>query len=168
MKAPSFYTRPFVVYCLTALFVLLVLLLPFRYTFSLLSKYISLQEAVEQASFGEAISSRDEGGLFPFQKADTITRVFETVSVAAQSHNLIIKQYEPPSIQDEGDVQIQTLHIVLQGQFVDILKCIQLTDAKLNGIKIASVKFNREESNKQVSLAASVVYRKIQVISNNE
>lgn len=166
MKAPSFYTKSFVVYCLTAVFVLLVLLLPFRYTFSLLSKYISLQEAVEQANIGEAISSEDE--LFSFQKADTITRVFEAVSIAAQSHNLIIKQYEPPSIQDEGDVQIQTLHIVLQGQFVDILKCIQLTDAKLNGIKIASVKFNREESNKQVNLVASVVYRKIQVISNNE
>lgn len=168
MKILSLYTKPIVVYCLAVLLVLLVLVLPFRHTFLLISKYMSLQEALEQASISTTSAWDINNGSSSLLRADTITHVFEAVSIAAQSHNLIIKQYEPPHMQDDGDVQIQTLHIVLQGEFIDILKCLQFTDVRLNGIKIASIKFNREENNKRVSLVASIVFRKIKVISSNE
>lgn len=167
MKRYSVYTKPIVVYCLAVLLVLLVLILPIRYTFALMSKYISLRNTLEQASINTTSASDIDESLL-LQKADTITHVFEVVSFAAQSNNLIIKQIEPPHIQDDGDVEVQTLHIVLQGEFIDILKCLQFTDAQLRGIKIASIKFNREDNNKRVSLVASIVFRKIQITSNNE
>lgn len=167
MKRNSLYTKPSVVYCLAAVLVLAVLILPFRNTFTLMSKYLSLQNVLKQTNI-DTTSTSDTDESLSLLKADTITHVFEAVSIAAQSHNLIIKQYEPPYIQNDGHIEIQTLHIVLQGEFVNILKCLQTTDANLNGIKIASIKFNREDNNKRVNLVASIVFRKIQVTSNNE
>jgi hypothetical protein len=167
MRNSLIYTKPIVVYCLVALIVFLILILPIRNTLSLMLKYISLQETLKEVGIGSTPTSYTNEQLL-LVKADTITQVFEVVSIAAQSYNVIIKQYEPPHMENDGDVQIQTLDIVLQGEFVDILKCLQFTDTRLNGIKIASIKFNRQENNKRVFLVASIVFKRIQVISSNE
>jgi hypothetical protein len=123
---------------------------------------------LEQAKGSTSPTEEIDEEFFTILNADTITHVFEVVSIAAQAHHLIIKRYEPPYIQETDDVKRQTLHIVLEGEFVDILKCLQATDARLRGIKIASIKFNREDNNKRVSLVAGIVFQRLQVRSNNE
>jgi hypothetical protein len=167
MKLSTYYGRPWVLYSISGLLVFLVLAIPLRNTFSLFTKYIRLQNVVSQA---QHITLKNKGlDAFSNFNEDTVVQVFESVSMAAHANRVIIKRYESPQIlQTEGKAQILSQHVILEGEFVSILKCLQETNIRLTTVKIASLKFDREENNKRISLVARVIFQTVQSSHGDE
>ncbi|SKC59283.1 hypothetical protein [Ohtaekwangia koreensis] len=167
MKLSTHYSRPWVLYSISGLLVFIVLAIPLSNTFLLFEKYIRLQNVVSQARH---ITLKNKGlDAFSNFNEDTVVQVFESVSMAAHANRVIIKRYESPHIlQTEGKAQILSQHVILEGEFVSILKCLQETNIRLTTVKIASLKFDREENNKRISLVARVIFQTVQSSHEDE
>jgi len=169
MNLSLLYRKPLALYCIIGLLVMLLLIVPLTNTRVLFSKYTSLKRSLSKMKNSKDVGEEEQFSLFDTLQDVSDAYIFKSVSVIAHQNHILIKKYEPSQIlSNDDEVQYKTQQIVLEGEFVAILKCMQEVDSRLAGVKIASVKFDREESNKKVTLAARIIFQTVKISQENE
>jgi hypothetical protein len=148
--------------CLFALTALVCLIAFFsvRSTLAFVVEYFRLngqlsdlrRDASQPASFLDVKS---------FENVDINKSTFESVGKAAAKNDVVIERLEPSIITHQKDVLLFTKRMVLQGSYAGILKCLSDVAGELKNIKIASIKFIKEERGKNAVLVAEVFFQTV-------
>jgi hypothetical protein len=143
---------------------ILIISVPVVRTIDLYFEYL---EGVEQ------LGARDPGltetKQYPheaFEHTDISPVIFEAIGGAAKQHDVIVKNISTPVVFKEDDHLLLTEEITLEGDFIKIMRCINDADEKLGLIKVASLKFERTQSQKSETLLLSVYFQMIKTIEN--
>jgi hypothetical protein len=168
MKIEYFHKNPSAIKLLVTAIVVLLMVIPLKKTITLAFKYNDLKGSVKTygANTNNTVSNVANDKLL--LEVDHERKVFEEVSKACQENKVIVKQVDLPKIVSESDVMIQTQEILLEGDYVNILKSLDEISIRLEPIKIASIKFEREENNKRIALVSHIVFQSVKLMEENE
>ena len=162
------YDNPKLVYPLVGLLVCLILYVPVSATFRLLSNYKTLEGKIRNFSKGEIVAKQARANENLILKEGTQARtIFEALSLSCKEHSILITEVNPPLHMQMDQVGIQIEQVTLEGDFTDLLRSLDDIKENLFPTKIASVRFNRVENNKQVKLLAHITFQSVK-LPNNE
>lgn len=91
--------------------------------------------------------------------------IFDGISVSCEKHGVRLKQINALKISDQNNLQMLTQEAVLEGGFVSILRALQETRT-LKGIKVVSLAFELEESNKVETLVARICFQGVKALEH--
>jgi hypothetical protein len=168
MKLTYFHKNPGAIKIAIVIAAVLIVVVPLRNTIVLTFKYGELKSTMKtylNANRNTAASNQDERLLEDF---DHEKKIFEEVSKACQEYKVIVKQVDLPKMIDNGGVVTETQQILLEGDYVNILKSLRNINNALDAIKIANVKFEREENNKRIALVAHVIFQSVKLADEND
>jgi hypothetical protein len=137
-----------------------VIFLAVRNTMVLAVRYISLSEELRSAES----SPRETKLKFSTKAFDDVNvneNIFSAISEAAVISGVTVKNIGVPTIFEIQGCRLLTEEITLEGDFIRILRCVDLADARLGMIKISSLKFEKEETYKSGALVLKVYFQMV-------
>jgi hypothetical protein len=168
MKIAYFHKNPSAIKLLVGVIAFLLVIIPLKNTIALAFKFKDLNGVVKSYAKSTKTTVNIVANDKLLLDVDHERKVFEEVSKACQEYKVIVKQVDLPKIINESDVTIQTQEILLEGDYVNILKALNEISVRVEPIKIASVKFVREENNKRIALVSHVVFQSVKLVKENE
>src|SRR5687768_3297950 len=112
-----------------------ILFFPIRQTASLLTTYWEIREQLRNAD-DYPVQAEVKYPMDIFENVDLNRTLFDAIGESAKQHNVIIKQINPPVRFQEDQFLLLTEEITLQGDFISMLKCIDMAETNLGPIKI--------------------------------
>jgi hypothetical protein len=96
--------------------------------------------------------------LIRFKKnaIDLKADILATVSTSVEQHTVLLLNLEEPEVHTENDFAIETHEVVLQGDFVNLLKVLVHLEQNLSSGKIVSSRFVMEKVHTTVNLVLHV------------
>ncbi|AYB29203.1 hypothetical protein [Chryseolinea soli] len=92
-------------------------------------------------------------------KVELDKQTFGALAKVVDRYRVTIENAQAPILFTDQGYETATQKIVLLGEFVPLLKCLDEVGRDLSFIKIASIEFNREERNKSLVLTANVYFQ---------
>ena len=104
----------------------------------------------------------NESVVFLKDEQQVSRKAADLVSRVCQSHLVRVNKILPMTISIEGEVQLVTQEIILQGDFVSLVKCLSSIHQELTPIKIGSLKFEKvETTNKTQALVLNLFLQSV-------
>ena len=96
--------------------------------------------------------------------------LLETISTYSRQHNILIKEIPARTEYLEGDFEVGTHRIVLEGDFISLLKMVYLLEQKSKMGRVSSVLFSLkfDTKRKKEVLSLTLYIQNIQVHSDEE
>ncbi|MBT1705598.1 hypothetical protein [Chryseosolibacter indicus] len=136
-----------------------------RHTFSLFQRYITLSNNDGLAEQLNVTASKYPSEAFNGGRRSDV--IFDAISTAARNNQVTIKKINSPVLFEESTYELLTEEVVLEGDFVKIISCINEAESKMDFIKIASMKFEREQqSAKSETLLLKIYFQWIKEQEN--
>jgi hypothetical protein len=133
----------------------LILYLPIKNSINLFFEYRALSLQLQNAQSHPPPLQRDYT-FRSFASVDLNKTTFAAISESAKRHNVTIKQMGTPVSFTNPGYSIETEEVTLEGDFLNLLRCVDDANAKLDLIKLSSAKFERDQS-----LSANALYVKL-------
>jgi hypothetical protein len=168
MKIDYFHKNPNAIKLAVALAALLIVFVPLKSTIALAFKYNALKDRVKTYVTATQKSSITKSSDKLLSDIDHERKIFEEISRACQDHKVVVKQVDLPKTVNESGVITQTQEILLEGDYINILKSLRDISSSLDPIKVASIKFEREENNKRIALVAHIVFQSVKLADEDE
>lgn len=132
--------------------VALIILLPivmgkntFSKTFQLYSDYRHIQSLEEQLV--RTTSNNRMVTVIPLNNENLISngRLVELMSQVCEENSVLVKQYEPQLLDQEGNYKLYTASLILSGNYVDLVKTLKYWEDNIQSVKISSLQFEYDE-----------------------
>jgi hypothetical protein len=158
------YKKPLWVSAALILLGCVMIFVAVRKTGSLWSEYFALRSTA--ASFEDFPVDELPNHVQPtFEEQDINTVLFKTISESARNNKLTVRNISTPVSFQMADIALLTGEVVLEGDFVNVIKCLDHMREQLKWIKISSLKFERDMSPKSEGLYTKAYF---QMIKKNE
>lgn len=161
--------RPIVIYSLTSFVVCIILWMPLRSTFILLNEYFQLTSQLQKITIGRVVERKIDKELEAMLLLDTDYQkdVFDMFSLSCQAQDVNVRLVEPAWSQSMDNVNVQSQQIVVEGDFISILKSLHNIQDDLRPVKISSVLFAKAEHDKHDILTAKIVFQSLEKLPND-
>jgi hypothetical protein len=133
-------------------------------TIDLVGRYFELKAELKAVNQTAPLSRQARYSADALKEIDLNATIFRTISEAAQRTKVRVKRINSPVIFDEDDYQTVTQEVVLEGDFVNSVKCLSETSSKLKYIKLCSLGFERDQSPKNNVLYTKAYFQIIKSI----
>jgi len=163
------FRDPKIIYGVTAIVVVLILVVPISKTVTLVTRYFELKAVVAQQVLITG-GNGQEKSIWKYHRVpdDRVRDVFDHVSQAAHSHSVIINRFDAVQNFAADKVDVESQPVVLEGNFKDILRSLQVVADSLGNVRIASVGFRKEERSKKAILLSRVVFQSAKIRQDHE
>jgi hypothetical protein len=165
----KFLNNKKVAIAIVVLIAVVIIFIAVKNTFQVARTYVKLNQQLNTVNNRVSIKNpqEEEVNRFLLEEVDMEGEVFASISQSCQQNHVNLKQVHVPKILNDGDVVIITQQVTLQGDFIQILRCLQDIQAKPTAIKISSLRFETEEINKIKILVAQVYFQGVKLLQEN-
>lgn len=161
-----FFENPQMVKTGIVLLAVILSAIAIRGTVSLAARYTRLSGLIESLSNKPSAKVKHyEDSLFT--EIDLDRAILERYGRSALENNVVIRGLAPAVLAKGKDFTIVTKEIMLEADFVGLLKCIRDCQNDVGAIKIASMRFEATTNSRKRTLQARVYVQHVQVETNH-
>jgi hypothetical protein len=149
----------------TSLFVVTVIIavIACKNTVWMVFRYFELQNGLKAISHSPRLSRQTEYSIEEMESVDLNAILFSLLSQATNKSKVKVKNFNYPALVSEDNYQTITQEVILEGDFVNTLKCLRETGTQLKYVKLCSLTFERDLSPKNNVLYTKAYFQVIKI-----